>query len=235
MTEKVKIKSNGRMLELWLNDRCSYSELRTAIIEKLSVNKSFYSQLGQAVMIYGKLFSDAQKRELKNMLLMDFDLMETYFVDDDVPPSVQQAEKKQEKPDNTENQAENTSADKSTGDADDVSLISTNYFDAKSIFVNQTVRNGMRIECEGDVVVIGDVNAGAEIIAGGSVAIFGRLRGLVHAGAKGRTDVVVITNSLQANQIRIAGKIAVLPAKRQVDYPELAKLIDDRIVITALN
>lgn len=236
MTEKVKIKSNGRMLELWLNDRCSYSELRSAIIEKLSVNKSFYSQLGQAVMIYGKLFSDAQKRELKNMLLMDFDLTETYFVDDDVPPSVQQAEqKKQEKADNTENQTDNTSTDKSANDADDVCLVSTNYFDAKSIFVNQTVRNGMRIECEGDVVVIGDVNAGAEIIAGGSVAIFGRLRGLVHAGAKGRTDVVVITNSLQANQIRIAGKIAVLPAKRQVDYPELAKLIDDRIVITALN
>lgn len=93
----------------------------------------------------------------------------------------------------------------------------------------------MRIECEGDVVIVGDVNAGAEIIAGGSVAVFGRLRGLVHAGAKGRKDVLVVANSLQANQIRIAGKIAILPAKRQVDYIETAKLEDDRIVITALN
>ena len=93
----------------------------------------------------------------------------------------------------------------------------------------------MRIECEGDVVIVGDVNAGAEIIAGGSVAVFGRLRGLVHAGAKGRTDVLIVANSLQANQIRIAGKIAILPAKRQVDYIETAKLNDDKIVITALN
>ena len=227
MTENVRIKSNGRMLELWLNDRCSYSELRSSIIEKLSVNKSFYAQFGQAVMIYGKVFSDAQKRELKNMLLMDFDLAEIYFVDDDVPPSVQKAEE----------EAQTQEADRpvAAAEKDDIELVSTGYFDAKSIFVNQTVRNGMRIECEGDVVVIGDVNAGAEIIAGGSVAVFGRLRGLVHAGAKGRTDVVIVTNSLQANQLRIAGKIAVLPAKRLVDYTEMAKLVDDRIVITALN
>ena len=226
MTENVKIKSNGKMLELWLNDRCSYSELRSSIIEKLSVNKSFYAQFRQAVMIYGKVFSDAQKRELKNMLMMDFDLAEIYFVDDDVPPSVQKAEE--------EAQASDTPA-RPAAEKDDIELVSTGYFDAKSIFVNQTVRNGMRIECEGDVVVIGDVNAGAEIIAGGSVAVFGRLRGLVHAGAKGRTDVVIVTNSLQANQLRIAGKIAVLPAKRLVDYTEMAKLVDDRIVITALN
>lgn len=218
------------MLEFWLDDHSPYADLRTALIDKLSVNKEFYSKISRPVMIYGKLFSDAQKRELKNTLQMDFDLSDIYFVDDDFTPSLKNKDK-QEASSNTNEKINNHNEAVS----DEPNLISSNYFDAKSIVVNQTIRNGMRIECEGDVIIVGDVNAGAEIIAGGSVAIFGRLRGLVHAGAKGRTDVIIVANSLQANQIRIAGKIAVLPIKRQVDYTETAKLIDDRIVITALN
>ena len=224
LTEKVNIKSNGKHLEFWLSEHSSYQELRTALIEKLSVNKDFYSKMGKRVIFYGKIFSAAQKKELKNTLMTDFDMTDVYFVDDDVPQTVKNAPP--------------VKADAAPAPAlqdEELNLVSTKYFDAQSIVVNQTVRNGMRIECEGDVVIVGDVNAGAEIIAGGSVAVFGRLRGLVHAGAKGRKDVLVVANSLQANQIRIAGKIAILPAKRQVDYIETAKLEDDRIVITALN
>ena len=224
MSDIVNIKSNGKMLEFWLDELSNYSELRSSLIEKLSVNKDFYSTLGKKVMFYGKCFSEAQKKELRNTLLMDFDMSDVYFVDDDIPPVLRNSAVHKEQEPETKRQ-----------ERDDLSLISSNYFDAKSIVVNQTVRNGMRIECEGDVIIVGDVNAGAEIIAGGSVAIFGRLRGLVHAGAKGRTDVIVVANSLQANQIRIAGKIAVLPAKRHVDYTETARLVDDRIIITALN
>ena len=72
-----------------------------------------------------------------------------------------------------------------------VSLVSRDYFNAKSVFVSHTLRSGQRIECEGDVVVLGDVNDGAEVIAGGSIAVMGTLRGLAHAGATGRSDVVV--------------------------------------------
>ena len=74
-------------------------------------------------------------------------------------------------------------------DRDEVELVSNAYFDAQSIFINNTVRSGQRIECEGDIVVIGDVNPGGEVIAGGSIAVFGRLRGLAHAGCSGRKDV----------------------------------------------
>ena len=66
-----------------------------------------------------------------------------------------------------------------------VDFVSTDYFRAKSVFVSHTLRSGQRIECEGDVVVLGDVNDGAEIIAGGSIAVMGTLRGLAHAGGNG--------------------------------------------------
>ncbi len=57
--------------------------------------------------------------------------------------------------------------------------------DETALFVNKTLRSGTRVEFPGHVVVLGDVNPGAEIIAEGSIIIWGRLRGAVHAGSKG--------------------------------------------------
>src|SRR5574339_679235 len=54
-----------------------------------------------------------------------------------------------------------------------------------ALFLNRTLRSGTRIEFSGHVVVLGDVNPGAEIVAEGNVMVWGRLRGMVHAGSKG--------------------------------------------------
>ena len=63
---------------------------------------------------------------------------------------------------------------------------------------------GQRIEYEGSIVVMGDVNAGAEIIAGDNVVILGVLRGLAHAGARGNKKAVIAATSIACKQIRIA-------------------------------
>ena len=63
------------------------------------------------------------------------------------------------------------------------------------------------------------VNDGAEIIAGGSIAVMGTLRGLAHAGATGRSDVVVAANALHPKQLRISGKIAMFPDDKGGDTP----------------
>src|SRR5574339_515948 len=52
-----------------------------------------------------------------------------------------------------------------------------------ALFLSRTLRSGTRIEFVGHVVILGDVNPGAEIIADGNILIWGRLRGMVHAGA----------------------------------------------------
>ena len=56
-----------------------------------------------------------------------------------------------------------------------------------ALFINKTLRSGKRVEFPGHVVVMGDVNAGAEIVADGNVIVWGRVRGMIHAGAKGRS------------------------------------------------
>ena len=82
-----------------------------------------------------------------------------------------------------------------------------------ALWVGRTLRSGTRIEFPGQVVVLGDVNPGAEVIADGSILVWGRVRGVVHAGANGDQAAVVCALDLSAAQIRIAGAAAVPPER----------------------
>jgi septum site-determining protein MinC len=101
--------------------------------------------------------------------------------------------------------------------------------DETALWVNKTLRSGTRIEFAGHVVVFGDVNPGAEVIAGGSVIVWGRLRGVVHAGANGNTAAVVCALDLSPTQLRIASEIAVAPRRDGKPQPEIARLKDGRL------
>lgn len=74
-------------------------------------------------------------------------------------------------------------------------------------FYKGSLRCGQKLEFEGSLVVLGDVNNGAEVIAGENIVILGTLRGLAHAGAKGNTKAIIASNSIESPQIRIANKI----------------------------
>lgn len=74
-----------------------------------------------------------------------------------------------------------------------------------AVFVQRTLRSGVKIENAASVVVLGDVNPGAEIIAGGNVIIWGRLRGSVHAGCEGNETAIVCALEMTPMSLRIAG------------------------------
>ena len=71
-------------------------------------------------------------------------------------------------------------------------------------FHKGSLRSGQRLEFEGSIVIIGDVNAGAEVVAGENIVVVGALRALAHAGAKGNKDAVIEAVDIEAVQIRIA-------------------------------
>jgi septum site-determining protein MinC len=98
------------------------------------------------------------------------------------------------------------------------------------MWIQRTVRSGTRIEYAGNVVVLGDVNPGAEIIAGGSVVVWGRLRGVVHAGAEGDRSALVCALDLSPTQLRIADEVATAPGRDTKAYPEQVLLKDGRLV-----
>jgi len=100
----------------------------------------------------------------------------------------------------------------------------------QTLLVERTLRSGQRVHHPGHVVVIGDVHAGAEVIAGGHVVVWGKLHGLVHAGALGDEEAVVCALDLAPTQLRIAGYIARSPDdKRRRPEPEIARVREGRI------
>lgn len=102
---------------------------------------------------------------------------------------------------------------------------------ANALFLRETVRSGRSVWHEGHVVVLGDVNPGAEIIATGNVVVWGRLRGLVHAGAGGDMAAVICALDLNPTQLRIADQIAVAPNdNRPAPIPEQAAIREGQIV-----
>ncbi len=100
------------------------------------------------------------------------------------------------------------------------------------MLVRGALRSGRLVQHPGHVVIIGDVNPGAEIVAGGDVLVWGRIRGLVHAGAYGDQNALVCALDLAPTQLRIAELITVSPAgSGDVEpVPEQASIKDGRIV-----
>ncbi|WP_420629907.1 septum site-determining protein MinC [Candidatus Leptofilum sp.] len=99
------------------------------------------------------------------------------------------------------------------------------------LILKETLRSGRSIYHEGHVVIIGDVNPGAEIVASGDVIVWGRLRGLVHAGALGDETAVICALELSPTQLRIANQIAISPeGKRGKAIPEQAAIRNGQIV-----
>lgn len=113
---------------------------------------------------------------------------------------------------------------------DDEAPIETTLIGDDAVLIHRTLRSGHSIRHPGHVIVLGDVNPGAEIIAGGHVIVWGRLRGVVHAGAAGDESATVCALDLSPTQLRIAGQIAISPARRSRAKPEAACIRDGQLI-----
>jgi len=99
--------------------------------------------------------------------------------------------------------------------------------DETALFLSKTLRSGTRIEFPGHVIVFGDVNPGAEIVAEGNVLVWGRVRGMIHAGAKGDTSAFICALDLSPTQLRIAGEVSATLKPLNIPQPEMASLNED--------
>jgi septum site-determining protein MinC len=104
-----------------------------------------------------------------------------------------------------------------------------------AVLVRRTLRSGFSMKYPGHVIIIGDVNPGAEVVAGGDVLVWGRLRGMVHAGAGGNEKSIVCALDLTPTQLRIAGYIATTPKRRGKPQPEMARVIDGHVQAEVWN
>lgn len=106
-----------------------------------------------------------------------------------------------------------------------------------------SLRSGQILYRPEHVIVVGDVNPGAEVVSDGDVLVWGRLRGIAHAGARGNTQSIISALDLDPVQLRIDTVIAAAQAgatgsgprwgtaRSQARRPEIARLSEGRLLI----
>jgi len=99
-------------------------------------------------------------------------------------------------------------------------------------FHRGSLRSGQKLETEGSIVIIGDVNSGAEVIASDNIIVLGALRGLAHAGAKGNKQAIIAAGFVDTVQIRIANIVKEIDREEEIMHKQsYISIIDDKIII----
>jgi len=103
------------------------------------------------------------------------------------------------------------------------------------LYLKQNLRSGQSVAHKGHLVIFGDVNPGAEVVAEGDITVWGALRGIAHAGSNGNEKAEIRALRLQPIQLRIAHSIARSPDKPKSGsiVPETARVVNGQIRIQA--
>ncbi|HLR72298.1 MAG TPA: septum site-determining protein MinC [Pseudogracilibacillus sp.] len=102
--------------------------------------------------------------------------------------------------------------------------------------INRIVRSGQVVEVEGDLLLIGDVNPGAQVKATGNIFVLGNLLGIAHAGVNGNEDAVIAASFMNPTQLRIANYLSRAPDYvSEGVYMECGYLDKEKIVIDRLQ
>ena len=108
------------------------------------------------------------------------------------------------------------------------------------VTIARIIRSGQVLKVQGDLLLIGDVNPGGTVMAGGNIYIMGALKGIAHAGVSGNEQAVIAASSMQASQLRISDYINHAPdhieanEKREMEcayVDENQQIIVDRLQV----
>lgn len=105
-----------------------------------------------------------------------------------------------------------------------------------ALYLRRTLRSGARVRHHGNLVLVGDINAGAEVVASGDIIVWGQIRGMVHAGALGDDNAIICALGLEPTQLRIGSHYALPPSdkrprKKPQGGPERVRLENGQIVV----
>lgn len=103
---------------------------------------------------------------------------------------------------------------------------------ADALYLEMTVRSGVEIRHPGTVILLGDLNPGGIVVAEGDILVWGRLRGIAHAGAGGNRECLIMALQMEPTQLRIADAVARAPEKSPMQFfPEVAHITPQGIRI----
>lgn len=115
---------------------------------------------------------------------------------------------------------------------DSTGRVFTGIYEGKTKFLRKTIRSGQSINYPGNIVIVGDVNPGAEIYADGNIIVLGNLRGVVHAGTNGNEKAIIAAFKLEPQILQIGDIVTRAPEDAiKPQYPEVAKIKNGNIIV----
>jgi septum site-determining protein MinC len=201
----IKGNKDGINTTINMNKFACFEDMLQLLIKKLSKGKHFYKGTTLILSMDLKSINKKEVETLKETLLTEIELKDIVLED---------IEKEAEK----ETQKE--------------TRVFSGVNEGKTKFIRKTVRGGQSIRYQGNIVIIGDINSGAEVYATGNVIVLGRIRGKVSAGTNGNSKAVIAAFLLQPEILTIASVVAMSPDDvEKPSYPELAKIKDGAIIV----
>ena len=238
MNNSVVIKGNKHGITVILEEEKNFDDLKGLIKEKFEQSSKFFGQADMALSLEGKELSDEEQLEIVKLIMEVTSLNIVCIVDND--------EVKDAKFENAiVSQRLEQERKQSAVQAQPVSSELASVIENQGLFYKGTLRSGQVLESEASVVVLGDVNPGAKIVAKGNVVVLGSLRGNIFAGADGNENAFVVALEMNPMQIKIGDIIArcadgepakkVKKKKEKEVQPKLAYIYDSNIYIEDLT
>lgn len=217
--EAVALKWYKNGIVIYINHEMSYEDFQKAVEEKFEKTKSFFSGSSMKVGFQGKERSKEECLQIIRYISAKYHCHFSLWDEPELP----------------EHSTEEKMRDSAKTDVISKAL-ELDADENLTKFYKRTVRSGQLLKSDGHLVVIGDVNPGAELEAAGNIMVMGTVKGIVHAGSKGDRDAVVVALNLSPTQLRIADIITRAPdddAKADLN-PEVAYIKNGQILIEDL-
>lgn len=215
----IAIKGTRNGLLLTLEPETPFSELLRALADRLAEAPSFFRGASLSVDTSRRMLRVSERIQLENLL--------AHYQMSVTPLEQLTAQRK-------ENEVETfPSPGTATGPLSETGQTPRDARDSdNTLFIRRTVRSGQAIHHASNIIVLGDVNHGAEMVAGGDIIVWGVLRGMVHAGYPDIESACICALQLAPVQLRIAHLLSRPPEGGETQpHPEVVTIRNGRIFV----
>ena len=202
MRNCVSINLRKNEIVIKISDNAEQKDIIDNLRKKLPELKKMYKNEKTPITVTGKILKNKEIDEIQELIKRNIDVE----IDFDMP--------------------------KSLGLSSITRTFNKEIAISETKFHRGSLRSGQKMESEGSLVILGDVNSGAEVMASDNIVVLGALRGLAHAGAKGNKQAIISAGLLDTVQIRIANVIKEIDRDEEPLHKQAyVSIINDEIVI----
>lgn len=187
MKNCISINLKKNEIIIKIAEKATWEEIENSLNKKVDELKKLYKDEKTPILVTGKTLKTKEIKDIQNIIKGKIDVK----IDFDMPRKL--------------------------GLHEITRTFSRDIAVSETKFVRTSLRSGQKIEFEGSLVILGDVNAGAEVIAEDNIVVLGALRGLAHAGAKGNKEAIIAAGVLDAPQIRISNIVKEIERDEEIN------------------